>query len=89
MYSSLMDKSLDAVPYLSESAFSQTHENALKQALTVFDTNSTFGDKSRIRKYRDSLQSKIKEKRYLLDIRNWMRLASEQQKKWDAERKEM
>ena len=52
MYSNMMDKSLDSVPFLTESAFSQTHENAIKQALTVFDTNSIFGDKSRIRKYR-------------------------------------
>ena len=66
-----MDKSLDSVPYLTESSFTQIHETALKQVLMVFDTNSTFGDKSRIRKYRDSLQSKIKEKRYRLEIRNW------------------
>ena len=89
MYSNMMDKSLDSVPFLTESAFSQTHENAIKQALTVFDTNSIFGDKSRIRKYRDSLQSKIKEKRYRLEIRNWKRLISEQQKRWDEERQEL
>lgn len=62
MYLSMMSEVMDEKPWLEEDEYSKKNTEIVTKILDMFDRNVTLGDKRRIAKYREVLQSRIKER---------------------------
>ena len=83
MYLSMMSEVMDEKPWLEEDEYSKKNTEIVTKILDMFDRNVTLGDKRRIAKYREVLQSRIKEKGFSIEIRNWKRRYTYQGKEFD------
>ena len=83
---------MDDKPWLEEDEYKKKNADTVTKILEMFDRNVTLGDKRRIAKYREVLQSRIKEKGYSIEIRNWKRRftysSKESEKKLEEIKKE-
>lgn len=83
MYLSMMSEVMDEKPWLEEEEYSKKNAEIVAKILDMFDRNVTLGDKRRIAKYREVLQSRIKEKGFSIELRNWKRRYTYQGKEYD------
>ena len=83
MYLSMMSEVMDEKPWLEEDEYSKKNSEIVAKILDMFDRNVTLGDKRRIAKYREVLQSRIKEKGFSIEIRNWKRRYTYQGKEYE------
>ena len=79
----MMSEVMDEKPWLEEDEYSKKNTEIVTKILDMFDRNVTLGDKRRIAKYREVLQSRIKEKGFSIEIRNWKRRYTYQGKEFD------
>ena len=67
----MMNDAINKSSWLEEEQFATVQKDIVAKTLEVYDKNVTLGDKNRIKKYREVLQSRIKEKGLSFEIRNW------------------
>lgn len=79
----MMSEAMDEKQWLEEDEYSKKNSEIVAKILDMFDRNVTLGDKRRIAKYREVLQSRIKEKGFSIEIRNWKRRYTYQGKEYD------
>lgn len=84
-----MSEIMDDKPWLEEEDFHKKNTETSTKVMDMFDRNVTLGDKRRIAKYREALQSRIKEKGFSFEIRNWKRRFLNQSKETEKKITEM